>query len=175
MEKIILEHDAILRALKRMAHEILERNQVIDDIILVGIQTRGIYLAERLAKLLFEFENITISAIGIDVRQYRDDVLQRKMQNDCFNEALNINLQDKIIILVDDVFYTGRTVRAAMEGVLDYGRPKSIQLATLIDRGHRELPIRADYIGKNIPTARNESVKVQLVEIDHQDAVSIVD
>jgi len=170
MEKIIFDREAINRSLKRISHEILEKNRHLDDVVLVGIKTRGVFLAERLSKLIQEFEGVDIPFLALDVRGYRDDV---KREVGMSSEQPEMALSEKAVIIVDDVLYTGRTVRAAMEAVLEYGRPRSIQLATLIDRGHRELPIRADYIGKNIPTSKLESVNVFLTEIDGEDLVVI--
>jgi len=172
MEKVIFDHDAINRSLKRISHEILEKSRHLDDVVLVGIKTRGVFLAERLSKLIQEFEGIEVPFLALDVRGYRDDVKREAGVN---LEQPEMALNEKAVIIIDDVLYTGRTVRAAMEAVLEYGRPRSIQLATLIDRGHRELPIRADYIGKNIPTSKSESVNVFLTEIDGEDLVVIKD
>lgn len=170
MEKVIFDGNAIGRTLKRMAHELLEKNRNFEDVVLVGIKTRGVFLAQRLSQLIHDFEGLEVPVLELDVRGYRDDVTRSDSMND---ERSDMALNEKIVIVVDDVLYTGRTVRAAMEAALDYGRPRSIQLAVLIDRGHRELPIRADYIGKNIPTSRLESVDVMLSEIDGQDSVVI--
>jgi len=170
MEKIIFDEDAINRSLKRIAHEILEKNRDIEDLVFAGIKTRGVFLAQRLSKLVNEFEGVEVPFLALDVRGYRDDI---KRAEKTFPMDESMALTEKKIIIVDDVLYTGRTIRAAMEAVLEYGRPKSIQLATLIDRGHRELPIRADYIGKNIPTSKSESVNVFLREIDGEDTVAI--
>lgn len=150
------------RSLKRMAHEILERNKGCQDVILLGIKTRGEHLARRLAENIYEIEGCPVQCDAIDIRFWRDDI----ENNDQAIPQLNVDLKDKIVILVDDVFYKGRTVRAAMDGVMYYGRAKSIQLAVLVDRGHRELPIRADYIGKNLPTSLEEEIDVHLSEID---------
>ena len=170
MEKIIFDQEAINRSLKRIAHEILEKNRSLNDVVLVGIKTRGVFLAERLSKLIYKFEGIEIPFLALDVRGYRDDV-KREMAT--HEKAPEMALNEKNVIIVDDVLYTGRTIRAAMEAVLEYGRPKNIQLATLIDRGHRELPIRADYVGKNIPTSKTETVNVFLAEIDGEDLIAI--
>lgn len=172
MEKVIFDRDAISRSLKRISHEILEKNRNLEDVVLVGIKTRGVFLAQRLSKLIQAFEGIEVPFLALDVRGYRDDVKRETVHN---VEEPKMALNEKIVIIVDDVLYTGRTIRAAMEAVLDYGRPRSIQLATLIDRGHRELPIRADYIGKNIPTSKLETVSVFLDEIDGEDLVVIKD
>ena len=171
MEKVIFDNDAIKRSLKRIAHEVLEKNNNnLNDVVLVGIKTRGVFLAERLSNFIKSFENIEIPILALDVRGYRDDV-KREITDQ--TEKPEMALDEKIVIIVDDVLYTGRTIRAAMEAVLAYGRPRSIQLATLIDRGHRELPIRADYTGKNIPTSKSESVSVFLTEVDGEDLVLI--
>ena len=171
MEKIIFDRDAINRSLKRISHEILEKNHNLNDVVLVGIKTRGAFLAERLSKLIQEFEGVDIPFLALDVRGYRDDVKRGETGENL--EQPKMALNEKAVIIVDDVLYTGRTVRAAMEAVLEYGRPSIIQLATLIDRGHRELPIRADYTGKNIPTTKLETVKVFLTEVDGEDLVVI--
>jgi len=170
MEKVIFDRDAIERTLKRMAHELLEKNRDFKDVVLVGIKTRGVFLAERLCQLIYDFEGLEVPFLALDVRGYRDDVMRSDSPQ---TERPEMALNEKVVIVVDDVLYTGRTVRAAMEAVLDYGRPRSIGLAVLIDRGHRELPIRADYIGKNIPTSKLESVNVFLREIDGEDSVVI--
>lgn len=170
MEKTIFEADAMNRSLKRIAHEILEKSLDIEKIVLVGIKTRGVFLANRLSNLIREFEGVEVPTMELDVRAYRDD---EKRDSGAKLDASQVRLEGKIVILVDDVLYTGRTIRAAMEAVLEFGRPDRIQLATLIDRGHRELPIRADYVGKNIPTSGSEKVSVFLSEVDGKDTVSI--
>ena len=171
MEKILFDQDTITRSLKRIAHEILEKNENLNDIVIIGIRTRGAYLAQRLVTLINVFEGVEVPLGELDITKYRDDIT-REMKEVIVNQSsVPMMLNGKTVILVDDVLYTGRTVRAALEAVLEYGRPKNIQLATLIDRGHRELPIRADYVGKNIPTSHKEVVKVYLTDIDHQDAV----
>ena len=172
MEKVVFDRDAIGRSLKRISHEILEKNLHLDDVVLVGVKTRGVFLAERLCELIQEYEGIDVPFLALDVRGYRDDVKREVGAN---LEQPEMALNEKAVIIIDDVLYTGRTVRAALEAVLEYGRPKSIQLATLIDRGHRELPIRADYIGKNIPTSKSETVNVFLTEIDGEDLVVVRD
>lgn len=171
MEKILFDQDTITRSLKRIAHEILEKNENLNDVVIIGIRTRGAYLAQRLVKLIDVFEGVEIPLGELDITKYRDDIT-REMKEVIVNQSsVPMMLNGKTVILVDDVLYTGRTVRAALEAVLEYGRPKNIQLATLIDRGHRELPIRADYVGKNIPTSHKEVVKLYLTELDDQDAV----
>lgn len=171
MEKVLFDQDTITRSLKRIAHEILEKNDNLNDVVIIGIKTRGSYLDERLVRLIEVFEGVTVPLGELDITKYRDDIT-REMKEVIVNQStVPMTLNGKTVILVDDVLYTGRTVRAALEAVLEYGRPKNIQLATLIDRGHRELPIRADYVGKNIPTSQKEVVNVYLTELDKQDAV----
>ena len=166
MEKVLFDQDTITRSLKRIAHEILEKNDDLNEVVMIGIRTRGSYLAERLVRLIEVFEGVTVPLGELDITKYRDDIT-REMKEIIVNQStVPMTLNGKTVILVDDVLYTGRTVRAALEAVLEYGRPKNIQLATLIDRGHRELPIRADYVGKNIPTSHKEVVKVYLTELD---------
>ena len=166
MEKVLFDQDTITRSLKRIAHEILEKNDNLNDVVIIGIKTRGSYLAERLVRLIEVFEGVTVPLGELDITKYRDDIT-REMKEVIVNQStVPMTLNGKTVILVDDVLYTGRTVRAALEAVLEYGRPKNIQLATLIDRGHRELPIRADYVGKNIPTSQKEVVNVYLTELD---------
>lgn len=168
----ILDEKAIQRATTRIANEIIERNKGIRDIVLVGIKTRGCPFAERLAKKIEEIEGGTVPVYSLDITLYRDDLTEISEQP-IVNDSLNINIDGKIIILVDDVIYTGRTVRAALDALVDKGRPSRVQLAVLIDRGHRELPIRADFVGKNVPTSKSENVKVNFKEIDGIDQVFI--
>ncbi len=168
----LLDEKAISRCLTRVAHEILEKNQGADDIILLGIITRGYPLAFRIAKKIEEIEGKKVKVTGINITEFRDDA--RQSENPKINkEVENIELEDKVVVLVDDVLYTGRTVRAAMDAVVSVARPRSIQLACLVDRGHRELPIRADYVGKNVPTSSKEKVAVKLTEVDGMDLVSL--
>lgn len=171
----ILDQAAIRRALTRIAHEILERNKGVEGLVLVGIKTRGVPLANRLQARIKEIEGVDISTGELDITMYRDDLthVDDEKQPKLKDTKLNEQITGKKVVLVDDVLYTGRTVRAAMDALIDYGRPSQIQLAVLVDRGHRELPIRADYIGKNIPTSREEIINVDLEEIDGQDSVSI--
>jgi pyrimidine operon attenuation protein/uracil phosphoribosyltransferase len=171
----ILDEQAINRALTRIAHEIIERNKGIDTCILVGIKTRGAYLANRLAEKIKIIEGKSIKSGELDITLYRDDLSIKTENNEPLVQQVDIQhpVANQKVILVDDVLYTGRTVRAAMDAVMDLGRPAQIQLAVLIDRGHRELPIRADYVGKNIPTASQERIVVRLVETDHEDSVTI--
>lgn len=169
-EHMILDDQAIRRALTRIAHEIVENNKGVENLVLVGIRTRGIYLARRIAEKINEIEQTSLPVVDLDVTPYRDD-RAREAGKENFNE--HVTIQDKVIILVDDVLFTGRTVRAAMDALIDWGRPKMIQLAVLVDRGHRELPIRPDYIGKNVPSSRDEQIDVYLTEIDSEDKVTI--
>lgn len=170
-QKIMDESD-INRALARMAHEILERGPGAADLILVGIHTRGVPLARRLAELVESFEGVVVDVGSLEIGLYRDDLNSRggKPLNPT---QIPVNLDGRRVVLVDDVLYTGRSIRAALDGLLEFGRPQLIQLAALVDRGHRELPIRADYIGRNLPTSRHETVQVQLREIDGSDEVLI--
>lgn len=169
----ILDRAALNRALMRIAHEILERNKGTGDLCLVGIRTRGAYLARRLADCIHRIENEDIPVGALDITLYRDDLTLIASQPLVHKTEINFDINDKNLVLVDDVLYTGRTVRAALDALIDFGRPKSIQLAVLIDRGHRELPLRADYAGKNIPTADTETVEVKLSECDGKDEVII--
>lgn len=167
----VLSEDEIRRSLLRIAHEILERNRGLENVALLGIMTRGVYLASRLANFLRDIENKPVLVGKLDVSPFRDD--ERKRDLDL--SEIPFELKDKVLILVDDVLFTGRTVRAALDAISKRGRPKEVQLAVLVDRGHRELPIRADFVGKNLPTSKaRERVKVCLKEIDGEDAVYIV-
>jgi pyrimidine operon attenuation protein/uracil phosphoribosyltransferase len=170
-----MDGENIRRAMYRLSHEITEHNKGISDIILVGIRTRGAPLANRLAKLIGEQEKACIPVGILDITFYRDDLSLISSQPVLHRTELPMNITNKKIVLVDDVLYTGRTVRAALDALMDHGRPDSIQLAVLIDRGHRELPIRADYVGKNVPTSKREVVHVKLKEIDGEDRVVIAE
>jgi pyrimidine operon attenuation protein/uracil phosphoribosyltransferase len=174
---IILDEQAIRRALTRIAHEIIERNKGVEDSVLVGIKTRGIHLAKRLASRINEIEDKEIQVGELDITLYRDDLTTKTQDNEPLVKGSDIpvSITNKKVILVDDVLFTGRTVRAGMDALMDFGRPSQIQLAVLVDRGHRELPIRADFVGKNIPTASSEKIVVELSEIDNNDQVSIHD
>jgi|SRR5579883_2244514 pyrimidine operon attenuation protein/uracil phosphoribosyltransferase len=171
LEKVIYSEEEMRRAISRIAHEIIERNGGAGDVVMVGLRTRGVPLAERLAARIAEFEGVNVPTASLDMRAYRDDLPNRAERLSVPREPLALNITGAVVVLVDDVLFTGRTVRAALEALLDYGRPRKVQLAVLIDRGHRELPIRADYVGKNVPTALSESVHVRLRETDDQDAV----
>lgn len=171
----ILDKDAIARALMRIAHEIIERNKGTEGLCLVGIRNRGVYLAKRLADCIRKIEGAEVLTGALDITLYRDDLALASGKAVVRKTEIDFNLNDKNLVLVDDVLYTGRTIRAALDALIDFGRPRSIQLAVLVDRGHRELPIRADYAGKNIPTSKNETVEVRLEEADGVDEVAIVE
>ena len=162
------------RALVRIAHEIVERNRGAKDLVLVGMQTRGVPLAGRLATTIQGLEGINVPVGSLDISLYRDDLSSLSLKPTVHRTDVPVDVTDKQIVLVDDVFYTGRSIRAAMDALIDLGRPQSIQLAVLVDRGHRELPIRADYVGKNIPTSKNEEIKVEIKEVDGEDRVIVV-
>jgi pyrimidine operon attenuation protein/uracil phosphoribosyltransferase len=173
-EKVLLTSREIGRALARIAHEIVERNKGAEDVVLVGMRTRGVPLAKRIAEIIEGFEGTSISVGTLDIGLYRDDIPPSELKS--VNQShtdIPTSITDRRVILVDDVLYTGRSIRAAMDALMDMGRPSSIQLAVLIDRGHRELPIRADYVGKNIPSSMDEDIQVQLEEIDGVDEVII--
>lgn len=171
----ILDESGIRRSLTRVAHEIVERNKGVEDLILVGIRRRGVPLAERIAELIQNIEGITIKVGKLDITLYRDDLTALSDQPVVHSTDIPSDIMGKKVILVDDVLFTGRTVRAAMDAIIDIGRPENIQLAVLIDRGHRELPIRADYIGKNVPTSKREVIQVNLLEVDGHDSVVIAE
>jgi len=173
-EKILMSAMDIERALVRVAHEIVERNKGAEHLILVGMQTRGVPLAKRLAATIKGLEGISVPVGSLDISLYRDDLSSLELKPLLHRTNVPTNVTGKHIILIDDVFYTGRSIRAAMDAIMDLGRPQTIQLAVLIDRGHRELPIRADYVGKNIPTSMSEEIKVQVVEVDGEDKVTIL-
>lgn len=170
---IILDEKAIDRTLTRLAHEIIEKNKGIDNLILVGIKSRGVPLAKRISEKIERIEGRGLPIGTLDITMYRDDLSLKSYQPDVKGLEVDFEIDGKIVILVDDVIYTGRTVRAAMDAVIDFGRPAAIQLAVLVDRGHRELPIRPDYVGKNVPTSSKEIVKVKLKEIDGSNEVLI--
>jgi pyrimidine operon attenuation protein / uracil phosphoribosyltransferase len=172
---VVLDNQGIRRALTRIAHEIIERNKGIEDCVLVGIRTRGIYIAKRLADRIREIEGAEMPVGELDITLYRDDLTKKTddQQPEVKGSDIPVDISNKKVILVDDVLYTGRTVRAAMDALIDIGRPSTIQLAVLVDRGHRELPIRADFVGKNIPTSSSEKIVVELQEVDEEERVSI--
>ena len=171
-ESVIMDSHEMTRALTRIAHEILERNKGCHDVGLVGIRTGGVYLAQRLQQLIGQIEQTEVVLGELDITLYRDDLSSRKGQPVLKKTDIPFHISDLKIVLVDDVLFTGRTIRAAMDGLMDLGRPSEIQLAVLIDRGHRQLPIRANYVGKNIPTAKDENIRVFLEELGEEDRVS---
>ncbi|MFQ5606606.1 MAG: bifunctional pyr operon transcriptional regulator/uracil phosphoribosyltransferase PyrR [Candidatus Zixiibacteriota bacterium] len=169
----ILDAVGLSRALTRIAHEIIERNKGVSDVALVGVITRGALLATRLREIIYKLENVRIELGLMDINLYRDDATSRQEQPVIQKTDILFSIDDKNIVLVDDVLYTGRTVRAALDQLVDFGRPRTIQLAAMVDRGHRELPIRADYVGKNVPTNRADRVSVLLTERDGEDGIRI--
>jgi pyrimidine operon attenuation protein/uracil phosphoribosyltransferase len=173
MTKVILDEQAIRRALTRIAHEIIEKNKGVSDCILVGIKTRGVYLAARLAEKIEAIEGEKVATGEVDITLYRDDLTPKRKdeQPEIKGTDIRTDVAEKKVILVDDVLFTGRTVRAALDAIIDLGRPAQIQLAVLIDRGHRELPIRPDFIGKNVPTAKSEVIEAKLQEVDGAEEV----
>ncbi|MCG6553047.1 MAG: bifunctional pyr operon transcriptional regulator/uracil phosphoribosyltransferase PyrR [Candidatus Magnetominusculus sp. LBB02] len=171
--QLLDEHD-IARILSRMAHEIIERNHGCEGVCIVGIHRAGVYVAKRLVDKIRLIEGVDVAVASLDISFYRDDLNRRKSHPVVRKTEMPIDINDKKIILVDDVLFTGRTIRAAMDALNDFGRPSEIQLAVLIDRGHRELPIRADYVGKNIPTSRSENIKVMLKEDADADMVLVI-
>ena len=171
---VVMDREAIERALTRIAHEILEANKGCADVALAGIMTRGVDMAQRLAQRIERIEGAPVPVGSLDISFYRDDVAMR-LSPEVHTTDIPYPVEGRTIVLVDDVLYTGRTIRAAMDAIMDYGRPASVQLAVLVDRGHRELPIRADFVGKNVPTARRERVKVLLQELDGREAVVILE
>ncbi len=175
IESKIADKEVLERILVRISHEILEKNKGSKNLVLIGMRTRGEFLARRLRNLLIKFEGIDLPLGVLDVTLYRDDFRTRIKQPQVSVSDIAFDINQKDVILVDDVLYTGRTVRSALNAIMDLGRPSSIQLCILVDRGHRELPIRADYVGKNIPTSQNEEIKLKVEEVDGEDAIYLVD
>ena len=173
-KKTVMTPDDIRRTLARIAHEIIEQNRSLEQLILVGMRTRGVPLARRLAANIQKFENTTVPVGALDFSLYRDDISNQEKLPVVQHTDIPSSVDEKSIVLVDDVLYTGRSTRAAMDALIDLGRPRQIQLAVLIDRGHREMPIRPDYVGKNIPSARHEEIQVHLTETDGADEVAII-
>lgn len=172
-KNVIMDSEAIRRALVRIAHEIIEKNKGVEDVVIVGIRTRGVPLAQRIAAEINAIENCEMTVGMLDITLYRDDLSTLGYNPVVHGTDINFDLSGKHVVLVDDVLYTGRTIRAALDAVIDMGRPKTIQLAVLVDRAHKELPIRADYVGKNVPTSQKETIEVVLNEIDGTDEVYI--
>ncbi len=175
MPAVVMDADRMGRTLTRIAHEILERNRGVEELALVGIRTRGVPLARRIARTIHEVNKHDVPTGALDITLYRDDLMRHAVgpQPLVRKTEIPFSIDDKHILLVDDVLYTGRTIRAALDALIDFGRPKVIQLVVLVDRGHRELPIKADYVGKNLPTSMSQSVQVHLLEIDGRDEVEI--
>jgi pyrimidine operon attenuation protein/uracil phosphoribosyltransferase len=174
-KNIIMTAADIRRTLARIAHEIIERNRSTENLVLIGMRTRGVPLANRLAANIEGFEGAKVPVGALDFSLYRDDLASLDLQPVVKSTDVPVSIDGKAIVLVDDVLFTGRSARAAMDALIDLGRPRSIQLAVLIDRGHRELPIRADYVGKNLPSSRHEEIQAQLIESDNTDEVAIID
>jgi pyrimidine operon attenuation protein / uracil phosphoribosyltransferase len=172
-QKTILSQEDILRTIKRLAHQIVEKNPNLNELSFIGVQTRGVFLARRIQAVIKEMETVEVPLGTLDITLYRDDLTVIGPKPVVRETKINFDVREKKIILIDDVLFTGRTVRAALDEIMDFGRPKGIELLVLIDRGHRELPIRADYVGKNIPTQRDESVEVKLKEVDGKDEVIV--
>lgn len=170
---MLLDEKAVQRTLKRISHEIIERNKGTEDVVLIGIKSRGVPLAKRIANIIESIEGNKIPVGSVDITLYRDDIVTKADEKQIVSTVVDIDIKNKIVILVDDVLYTARTARAAIDAIIDTARPRMIQLAVLIDRGHREIPIRADFVGKNVPTSREEAVLVKVSEIDEGDSVSI--
>lgn len=169
----VLTKEEIARAVTRMSHEILEKNNGSQHLVIIGIRTRGYALAERIAEAINRIDGVMLPVGALDITLYRDDLSVVAEQPVIHNTEIDFDIEGKIVVLVDDVLYTGRTIRSALNALIDFGRPRSIQLAILVDRGHRELPIRADYVGKNLPTSQNELVQLKLEEVDGEDTVYI--
>jgi pyrimidine operon attenuation protein/uracil phosphoribosyltransferase len=173
--KVIMSSGDIRRTLARIAHEIIERHRTLEQVVLVGMHTRGVPLAQRLADNIEKFGSPNVPVGALDIRPYRDDLSYLDEKPTLQRTDIPVSIEGKSVVLVDDVLYTGRSIRAAMDALIDLGRPWAIQLAVLVDRGHRELPIRADYVGKNVPSSRHEEIKVRLTEIDGIDEVAIIE
>ena len=172
--KVIMAQEDIRRTLARIAHEIIERNKALESLVLIGMYTRGLPLAKRLADNIETFASVKVPVGALDIKPYRDDIPDHNNHQPRPSSEIPFSVVGKSVLVVDDVLYTGRSIRAALDAIIDMGRPQSIQLVVLIDRGHRELPIRADYVGKNVPSARDEEITVSLKETDGSDEVSIV-
>jgi pyrimidine operon attenuation protein/uracil phosphoribosyltransferase len=171
----IINAEGLNRTITRLAHEIVERNRGVENLVVLGVRTRGVPIAERIIEKIYEIEHKKLPLGILDVTIYRDDVFKKIKQPKVQTTEIRFDIDGKIVILVDDVLYTGRTVRAALDAIMDFGRPTKIELAVLVDRGHRELPIRADYVGKNVPTSLGEEVQVKVKEVDYEDGVFLVE
>lgn len=175
MKTKVLDADSLRRTVNRISHEVVEKNKGVQDVVLVGIRTRGEYLAHRIAKKIEEIENINVQVGVLDITLYRDDLRGRLDQPELKSTEILFDIRGKVVVLIDDVLFTGRTIRSALNALMDLGRPSVIQLLVLVDRGHRELPIKADFVGKNVPTAREQEVQVAMTETDQEDAVYLID
>jgi len=175
MKTKVLDADGLRRTVNRLSHEVVEKNKGVQDVVLVGIRTRGEFLAHRVAKKIAEIENVNVQVGVLDITLYRDDLRGRLDQPELKSTEILFNIRGKVIVLIDDVLFTGRTIRSALNALMDLGRPSVIQLLVLVDRGHRELPIKADFVGKNVPTAREQEVQVALTETDEEDAVYLIE
>ena len=173
LKAVLLDENAIRRSLVRISHEIIEKNKGVDDIVLVGIKRRGYPIAKRIAETIKKIEGVDVPVMDVDITLYRDDLKAEDAMPTVKGQNFDVSVKNKKVIIVDDVLYTCRTVRAAIDAIIDYERPQCIELAVLIDRGHKELPIRADFVGKNIPTSKSEIVAVEIKEIDNIDSVKI--
>jgi len=171
----IIDENGLRRTIVRLAHEIIEKNKGTDNLVIVGIRTRGVYVAQRIINEINKIENVLLPLGILDITMYRDDFRQRLKQPKVQQTDIRFDIDEKNIVLIDDVLYTGRTTRAALEALMSFGRPAKIQLAVLVDRGHRELPIKPDYVGKNIPTSIGEEVQVKMREVDEEDCVLLVE
>lgn len=174
MPKQIFDEIAMKRALTRITYEIIENNKGVDNLVLVGIKTRGIFIARRIARRIKELEGLDVGVNELDISLYRDDVSSQQPGTEKQVAEFKNDISDKNVVLVDDVLFTGRTIRAALDAIMDQGRPRKIRLAVLVDRGHRQLPIRADFVGKNIPTSWNEKVAVYMAEVDDKDEIDLI-
>jgi pyrimidine operon attenuation protein / uracil phosphoribosyltransferase len=175
MKTKVLDADGLRRTVNRLSHELVEKNKGVQDVVLVGIRTRGEYLAHRIAKKLEEIENTKVQVGVLDITLYRDDLRGRLDQPQLKSSEILFDIRGKVVVLIDDVFFTGRTIRSALNALMDLGRPAIIQLLVLVDRGHRELPIKADFVGKNVPTSHDQEVRVEMTEADEEDAVYLIE
>jgi pyrimidine operon attenuation protein/uracil phosphoribosyltransferase len=175
MKTQVLDADGLRRTVNRLSHEVVEKNKGVQDVVLVGIRTRGEFLAHRIAKKISEIENMNVQVGVLDITLYRDDLHGRLDQPELKSTEILYDIRGKIIVLIDDVLFTGRTIRSALNALMDLGRPSEIQLLVLVDRGHRELPIRADFVGKNVPTSREQEIQVAMMEADQEDAVYLIE
>jgi pyrimidine operon attenuation protein / uracil phosphoribosyltransferase len=175
MKTKVLDTDGLRRTVNRLSHELVEKNKGVQDVVLVGIRTRGEFLAHRVAKKIEEIENVHVQVGVLDITLYRDDLRGRLDQPKLKSSEILFDIRGKVVVLIDDVLFTGRTIRSALNALMDLGRPAMIQLLVLIDRGHRELPIKADFVGKNVPTAQGQEVKVEMTEEDEEDAVYLIE